>query len=122
MKKVIIHEEANPQNHPRHALDEICRKGAQRMLMQALELEVTEYLRDQQEKCEGKSLVTRHGALPKRMIQMTLPPTLVHSNLEVRGLPAPSRAAEVARHLCWRLPSQGTVRTAVIVVLPPGFH
>jgi len=69
MKKVIIHEEANPENHPRHALDEICRQGAQRMLMQALELEVADYLRDQQEKCKGKSLVTRHGALPERTIQ-----------------------------------------------------
>lgn len=69
MKKVIIHEEANPDNHPRRALDEICRQGARRMLMQALEIEVAEYLEQQQEKCEGKALVTRHGYLPERSIQ-----------------------------------------------------
>ncbi len=69
MKRDIIREEQNSEKLPTQTLDEICRQGAQRMLMQALEIEVAEYLKKQQEKCEGKSLVTRHGHLPGRSIQ-----------------------------------------------------
>ena len=47
MKKDILREEQNPDKLPKQTLDEICRRGAQRMLMQALEIEVAEYLREQ---------------------------------------------------------------------------
>lgn len=46
MKKDIIREGQNSEKLPTQTLDEICRQGAQRMLMQALEIEVAEYLRN----------------------------------------------------------------------------
>lgn len=61
-------ESANPET--RSALDEIIREGAQRLLAQAIEAEVAEYIeRHQSERDEdGHRMVVRNGRLPERRV------------------------------------------------------
>ena len=55
----------------RSALDEIVRKGAQRMLAQAIEAEVEQYLQDysHQRDEQGRRKVVRNGRMPVRQLQ-----------------------------------------------------
>lgn len=60
-----------PTTTPRDALSAILHEGARRMLMDAIEAEVAEYLagRADQTDAEGRRLVVRNGHLPERALQ-----------------------------------------------------
>lgn len=69
MKKFDLPQDKNPSGtSARSALEEVLRNGARKMLQEAIEVEVAEYverlqsLRDER----NKRLVTRNGYLPAR--------------------------------------------------------
>jgi len=63
----------------RSALDEIVRKGAQRMLAQAIEAEVEQYLQDHshQRDEQGRRKVVRNGRMPVRQLQTSAGPVKI---------------------------------------------
>ena len=63
MLKVVGTETAQEEGDGRSLLDEIAREGARRMLVAALETEVTAYLEAHREErdAEGHALVVRNG-------------------------------------------------------------
>lgn len=70
MKKIDLLQDKNPTISPRSALEEVLREGAQKMLQEAIETEVAEYVRIHQELRDtmNKRLVTKNGYLPSRDI------------------------------------------------------
>lgn len=71
MKKLDLPQDKNPAGiSPRSALEEVLREGARKMLQEAIEIEVAEYVRTCQELRDAmnKRLVTRNGYLPSRNI------------------------------------------------------
>jgi len=71
MKKIDFPQDKNPAGiSPRSALEEVLREGAKKMLQEAIETEVAEYV----QACQGlrdemhRRLVTRNGYLPSRDI------------------------------------------------------
>jgi len=61
-------------------LEQIVREGAQKMLQQAIEFEVDEYLSTHQQQDErGKRVVVRHGHLPKRNLMTGIGPIAVQA-------------------------------------------
>lgn len=71
MKKIDLPQDKNPAGiSPRSALEEVLREGARKMLQEAIEVEVAEYVRTCQELRDAmnKRLVTRNGYLPSRNI------------------------------------------------------
>jgi len=71
MKKFNVPQNKNPIGiSPRSALEEVLRDGAKKMLQEAIETEVAEYVRACQELRDemNKRLVTRNGYLPSRDI------------------------------------------------------
>jgi transposase-like protein len=60
-----------PLESPSSALDAVLRRGAQKMLIEAIEAEVAEFLeaRRDQVDSQGRRLVVRNGYLPEREIQ-----------------------------------------------------
>lgn len=71
MKKIDLPQDKNPAGiSPRSALEEVLREGARKMLQEAIEIEVAEYVRTCQELRDAmnKRLVTRNGYLPSRKI------------------------------------------------------
>ena len=71
MKKIILSQNKNPSGiSARSALDEMLRDGARKMLQEAIEAEVTQYIQDCQELRDqmNRRLVTRNGHLPERNI------------------------------------------------------
>jgi len=71
---------SSPNAQARDALAEVLREGARRMLQQAIEAEVEQYVQDHagQRDGDGRRLVVRNGHLPQRQIQTGIGP------LEVR--------------------------------------
>lgn len=57
-------------NESKSSLDELVREGARRMLQEAIELEVAEYIKGREDLRDGKGLrlVVRNGSLPEREI------------------------------------------------------
>jgi len=77
MKKFTLPQVKNPSEIPsRSALEEVLRDGAKRLLQEAIEYEVLEYVQKFQEmKNEmNKRLVTKNGYLPTRDILTGLGP------------------------------------------------
>ena len=71
MKKFDLPQDKHPAGiSPRSALEEVLREGAKKMLQEAIETEVAEYVRACQELRDemNKRLVTRNGYLPSRDI------------------------------------------------------
>ncbi len=71
MKKFVLPQDKNPSViSTRSALDEVLRKGAQKLLQEAIEFEVTEYVQRFQELKDNvnRRLVTKNGYLPERDI------------------------------------------------------
>lgn len=71
MKKFDLAQDKNPVGiPPRSALEEVLREGAKKMLQEAIETEVAEYVRACQEFRDemNRRLVTRNGYLPSRDI------------------------------------------------------
>jgi len=71
MKKFDLPQDKNPLRiSPRSALEEVLREGAKKMLQEAIETEVAEYVRTYQELRDemNRRLVTRNGHLPSRDI------------------------------------------------------
>lgn len=71
MEKFDLPQDKNPAGiSPRSALEEVLREGAKKMLQEAIETEVVEYVRACQELRDemNKRLVTRNGYLPSRDI------------------------------------------------------
>jgi putative transposase len=74
MKNNLIFEDKNPSHQFKDHLEQILREGARKLLIQAIENEVTEYiesfksLKDE----SNKRLITRNGYLPERAIQTGL--------------------------------------------------
>ena len=68
-RTIGTHERYDAQA-PRDILSDICRQGAQEMLMQALDNEVREYLEAHAPERDetGRRMVVRNGHLPKREI------------------------------------------------------
>ena len=65
------------QESARASLDEVLREGARRMLQEAIEAEVADYLERHRAACNpesGHRLVVRNGALPEREILSSLGP------------------------------------------------
>ena len=75
MNKDLILEESE-QGTFNKALETILRKGAQRLLQQAIEQEVAEYISSHSNEVDekGHRLVTRNGYLPKRNVQTGIGP------------------------------------------------
>lgn len=71
MKENSIREFPQPQNYPEDPITEIIRNGAKKLLAQALEAEVEEYLLKFSMRLDerGKHLVRRNGYLPERKIE-----------------------------------------------------
>lgn len=69
-KPTLVTAEAPTVGEFRSELDELVRAGAQRMLQQALELEVADYIDRHQEHVDenGHRVVVRNGKLPQRKI------------------------------------------------------
>ena len=67
------------KGHAENALEQVLREGAQRLLMQAIENEVSEYLEQNREvRTEsGRQLVKRNGYLPERKIQTGIGPVII---------------------------------------------
>lgn len=75
MKNDIIEQENNhPSNAFNNALDETLRQGARKLLQQAIENEVDEYVMmfKEQKEDDNKRSVVRNGYLPERSIQTGL--------------------------------------------------
>ncbi len=74
MKENVIFEDKNPSNQFKNNLEQILKEGAKKLLIQAIENEITEYIESfksfKDEK--NKRLVTRNGYLPERAIQTGL--------------------------------------------------
>lgn len=71
MKKIDLSQDKNPAGiSPRSALEEVLREWARKMLQEAIEMEVAEYVQTCQELRDAmnKRLVTRNGYLPSRNI------------------------------------------------------
>lgn len=71
MKKIDFLQDKNPAGiSQRSALEEVLREGARKMLQEAIEIEVAEYVRTCQEirDAMNKRLVTKNGYLPSRNI------------------------------------------------------
>lgn len=71
MRKIDLPQYKNPTGiSPRSALEEVLREGAKKMLQEAIETEVAEYVQACQELRDNmnKRLVTRNGYLPSRNI------------------------------------------------------
>lgn len=71
MKKFALPEDINPSGiSARSALDEVLRNGARKMLQEAIEQEVLEYIESRQclKNENNRRLVTRNGRLPARDI------------------------------------------------------
>ena len=71
MKKFDLPQDKNPTGiSPRSVLEEVLREGAKKMLQEAIETEVAEYVRAFQEFRDemNRHLVTRNGYLPSRDI------------------------------------------------------
>lgn len=71
MKKFVLPQDKNPSGiSPRSALEEVLRDGARKMLQEAIETEVAEYVLACQEQRDemNKRLVIRNGHLPSRAI------------------------------------------------------
>jgi putative transposase len=71
MKKFDLPQDKNPSViSPRSALEEVLRSGARKMLQEAIEAEVAEYIENYQDLRDemSKRLVTRNGYLPPRDI------------------------------------------------------
>jgi putative transposase len=76
LKKNNVVELEKQVELPGSALEAVLREGATRMLQQAIENEVTEYIRRHQELRDpaGRREVVRNGSLPERRIQTGLGP------------------------------------------------
>ena len=74
MKKNLIFEEKNPSNQFKNHLEQILREGAKKLLMQAVEIEVDEYIEHLKNLKDetNRRLVTRNGHLLERTIQTGL--------------------------------------------------
>lgn len=71
MKKFVLPEDKNPSGiSTRSALDEVLRNGAKKLLQEAIEIEVAEYVRKFQELKDdvNRRVVTKNGYLPERDI------------------------------------------------------
>ncbi len=71
MKKFVLPHDKNPSGtSPRSAFEEVLREGARKMLQEAMEAEVAEYIQDCQELRDemNRRLVIRNGHLPSRDI------------------------------------------------------
>ncbi len=71
MKKFVLPQDKNPPMiSTRSALDEVLRNGAQKLLQEAIEIEVAEYVRGFQELKDdmNRRIVTKNGYLPERDI------------------------------------------------------
>jgi transposase-like protein len=71
MKKFVLEQDKNPSViSPRSALDEVLRNGAKKLLQEAIEIEVAEYVRGFQELKDAmnRRVVTKNGYLPERNI------------------------------------------------------
>lgn len=80
MKENLILEDKNrPSNEFKNSLEEVLKEGARRLLSQAIENEVKEYIEQFKglKTQENKSVVTRNGYLPERCIQTGLGEVLV---------------------------------------------
>jgi len=71
---------AMPAATPRDALAQVLHEGARRMLIDAIEAEVADYLaqRADQTDAQGRRLVVRNGHLPERELQTPIGPMPVH--------------------------------------------
>jgi transposase-like protein len=71
MKKDLIFQKIDPSEHFKKALDDTLREGARRLLQQAIENEVQEFLeRSMESRTEdGCRSVVRNGYLPERCVQ-----------------------------------------------------
>jgi len=81
MKKFTLPEVKDPSiNAARSALEEVLRTGAKRLLQEAIENEVLEYVQQYQEMKNraNKRLVTKNGYLPSRDILTGIGPINVH--------------------------------------------
>jgi putative transposase len=81
MKKTTLLQVENPENDSaRSALDEVLKSGARRLLQEAIENEVQEYVQAFREIKDGmnKRLVTRNGSLPPRDLLTGLGPIEVN--------------------------------------------
>jgi putative transposase len=77
MKKFALPEDKNPSGiSARSALEEVLREGARKMIQEAIENEVLEYVQRLQDMRDehNKRLVTRNGYLPARDIQTGIGP------------------------------------------------
>lgn len=74
MKENLILEDKNPSNPFKDDLEAILREGAKKLLIQAVEIEIAEYIEQAKNiKDEAnRRLVTRNGYLPERAIQTGL--------------------------------------------------
>jgi len=91
MKKFALPEDKNPSDiSARSALEAVLRDGARKMLQEAIENEVLEYIQQTAELRNemNKRLVTRNGHLPSRNIQTGMGPIPVQ---HVRGKKVPFR-------------------------------
>lgn len=71
MRKFVLEQDKNPSViSPRSALDEVLRKGAKKLLQEAIEMEVAEYVQQFQELKDAmnRRMVTKNGYLPGRNI------------------------------------------------------
>jgi hypothetical protein len=69
-KDTVVSLEGQVAKESKASLEELVREGARRMLQEAMELEVREYIERHQEMRDGTSrrLVVRNGSLPEREI------------------------------------------------------
>lgn len=77
MKKITLPRNENPEVFsPRSALEAVLRDGARKLLQEAIENEVSEYIDKFKELKDEKSrrIVTRNGHLPARDIQTGIGP------------------------------------------------
>ena len=71
MKKFVLPQDKNPSViSTRSALDEVLRDGAKKLLQEAIEIEVAEYVQRFQELKDSvnRRVVTKNGYLPERDI------------------------------------------------------
>ena len=79
-EKIIIDLPKQAPMTCQNALDDLLRQGAQQMLQQAIENEVSEYLERyaQERDTQGHRLVVRNGRLPQRQILTPAGPVEIH--------------------------------------------
>ena len=77
MQEVTLDRLVLPAPHSRDVLTDILRQGAQRMLAQAIDAKVAEWIETHREVRDtaGRLLVVRNGRLPKRDILTGLRPS-----------------------------------------------